>query len=155
MIPAILSLFLAIGVSAGCVDSTQIEDVEAYTSTAVTPEEAPDDSCVWENPGIQNPDPKNESDLESDHQSSRASLAMTQTPGSPMKSTLRHRAESKGWSHLIELREDSLTRRQLDWRGNGWHLVAGDMTDTTMPLMPLWLPHRSLPYGWEAASEPD
>ena len=151
MNPAILSLFLAAGVSAGCVDSLSMEDAEIQGSAAITPDEAPEDSCAWENPTVQNFGMENESDREL----SRASLSMTQTPGSSMKSTIRHRAESKGWSHRIELREDSLTRRQLGWRGNGWHFLAGDMSDTTMPLLPLWLPRRSLPNGWKAASEPD
>ncbi len=132
MIPALLTLFLAASptyTTGACDDSTR-DDADVGL-LAVTPDAAPEDSCAWETLHTQNPELENDS-----RESARASFSLAQTPGSPVQSLTRHQAQGNGWNSRIELRDQSLTRRQLSLNKNGWHLLAGDMNDTALPLWP-------------------
>lgn len=69
---------------------------------------------------------------------------------------LRHRAAQGDWSHAVEWRGDSLTRRRLVWHrraagGPAWRVAVGDMTDTALRLWPRGIPRRALPAGWTPA----
>ncbi len=84
-------------------------------------------------------------------ESNRASLALTRAPGGEARSVVRSQAVREGWTHRVEMRGDTLARRQLGWEGHGWRVVAGDLADTAMPVWPRALPRRALPTGWRPA----
>lgn len=79
------------------------------------------------------------------------------------RTVLRQSGREGGFSHAVEVRNDTLARKRLVWdqraarhdnaeRGTrGWRLAAGDMSDTALRLWPRALPRRTLPAGWRAA----
>lgn len=90
------------------------------------------------------------------HGGGHASLSLSRTPSTPLRRIVRHRASHGAWSHVVELRGDSLTRRRLTWEqpraaGPAWRVTVGDMTDTVLRLWPRGLPRRTLPAGWTPA----
>jgi hypothetical protein len=80
--------------------------------------------------------------------SGHASYALSRAGRASTRSVIRHRAAHDGWSHVVEVRGDSLVRRRLGWTGGGWRVAAGDMTDTALRLAPRALPRRALPAGF-------
>jgi hypothetical protein len=87
-------------------------------------------------------------------ESHRASFSMTRNAGGPARRVLRQQAERAGWSHRLEIRGDTLTRRGLIWNGAGWRVAAGDLTDPELPIWHGLLPRRTLPLGWRANRRP-
>ncbi len=83
--------------------------------------------------------------------SQRASLSVSGGREGSMESILRHSAARDGWDHRAEMRDDAPGRWRLGYSGDGWRIVAGEMTDTALPAWPRALPRRSLPVGWRAA----
>ena len=80
-----------------------------------------------------------------------AGFSLSRTFQTPARATIRHSAVKGGLRSRIEIRNDTLWRRQLVLESGGWSLLAGDMTDTAMPMLPPWLPRRALPDGWKMA----
>lgn len=86
--------------------------------------------------------------------SNRASFSVARSAGGGARSTLRQQARAEGWNHRVEVREDTLTRRRLGWKGEGWRWTAGDLDDPDFPIWPEGLPRRALPRGWRRAARP-
>jgi hypothetical protein len=86
--------------------------------------------------------------------SNRASFSVARSAGGEARSTLRQQAQAEGWNHRVEVREDTLTRRRLGWKGEGWRWTAGDLDDPDFPIWPEGLPRRALPRGWRRAVRP-
>ncbi len=100
-------------------------------------------------------DEENADDDEGHRASSHTAFTLSRTPSAGLRSIVRHRATHHAWSHVVEMRGDSLTRRRLVWHhaggGPAWRVAAGDMTDTALRLWPRGLPRRTLPAGWVPA----
>jgi hypothetical protein len=84
-------------------------------------------------------------------ESARLSFTVSRSPGDDARSTTRHSAARNGWDDRIELHDDAPGRWRLGYTGDGWRVVAGEMTDTALPAWPRGLPRRALPVGWRAA----
>ncbi len=90
------------------------------------------------------------------HPTAFTAVTLSRTAAGGVRRILRHRAAQGDWSHAVEWRGDSLTRRRLAWQRRGphgpsWRVAAGDMTDTALRLWPRDLPRRALPAGWTPA----
>ena len=84
----------------------------------------------------------------------RASFAVARNAGGRAQSVVRQQAQRAEWSHRLELRGDTLTRRRLAWTGAGWKLAAGDLDDPEFPIWHDLLPRRTLPLGWRTPRHP-
>jgi hypothetical protein len=112
-------------------------------------EEAGDDACDPEESLLFSSAPGESA--AKDKPSNRASFSVARNAGGEARSTLRQQAQANGWSHRVEVREDTLTRRRLGWQGAGWRWTAGDLDDPDLPIWPQGLPRRTLPRGWRRA----
>ncbi len=81
---------------------------------------------------------------------SRASFSVSGEGMGSVESVARHAAARDGWDHRLEARDGEPDRWRLGYSGDGWRVVAGEMTDTALPAWPASLPRRSLPAGWQA-----
>src|SRR5690606_12898751 len=88
--------------------------------------------------------------------SGHTSFTLSRASSSGFRSIVRHRAAHGAWSHAVELRGDSLTRRRLVWHrqhgdGPAWRVAVGDMADSALRPRRRGLPRRAWPTGWMPA----